>query len=332
MLASALVDIPLDRYSNGPAIQHLEDEVAVLLGKEAAVFVHKGVIAQQMALRVWADRTRVRNIALHPKSHIDIDERSAYERLHNLTGVRIGKDFSPFTLQELEALHESLGAIVVELPLRWAGYKLPVWEELVAISDWAREQKVPLHFDGARLWESTPFYQRSLAEIAALADSVYVSFYKGLGGMGGCVLAGPQEFIDEAKVWKTRLGGDLFTIFPFIISATEGLHHHLPKMEAYYARAKEIAAVLAEIPGVIVSPNPPHTNAFQLYLPRPAAALSKATLKLALTQHVWLFNFFEPTNFPALTMVEVTVGEATEEWQTDEIVTAIRKLLALSKR
>ncbi len=331
LAASPLADLPSDMYGEGPVVQMLEQEVAQLLGKEAAVFIHKGVVAQQIALRVWADRRAIRNIALHPKSHIDADERSAYERLHNLAGVRVGKDQHPFRLQELKDLHEPLGAITVELPLRRAGYKLPPWEELVAISEWAHEQHIPLHFDGARLWESAPYYKHSYAEIAALSDSVYVSFYKGLGGLGGCILAGSENFIEEAKVWKTRLGGNLFTSFPFVISDLEGLRHHVPKMEAYYERACEIALALAELPGVVVTPKPPHTNAFEIYLPDDWRPLSMASLKIAETEQIWLFGFLEETAIQGRAMGEITVGEATEQWSTDEIVEAVHDLIILSK-
>ncbi len=327
LATSPLAELRLDVYNEGPAIALLEGEVATLLGKEAALFVHKGVVAQQMALRAWTDRSGKRAVALHPKSHIELDERQAYERLHPLVGLCAGADHRPFTLQELKALHEPCGAIVIELPLRRAGYKLLPWEELVAISAWAREQGIPLHFDGARLWECAPFYGRSYAEIAALADSVYVSFYKGLGGLAGCILAGPADFIEETRAWHIRLGGSLYTVFPYILAAYDGLHHHLPKMEAYVARAREVSAALAHLPGVMIVPDPPHTNAFQIYLPTTREKLQKAAEKLAKTERLWLFSSFMETTFPALTMSEITIGEAAEQWTTEEIVIALQQLL-----
>ncbi|MEO9027854.1 MAG: beta-eliminating lyase-related protein [Ktedonobacteraceae bacterium] len=331
LAASPLADLRMDIYNEGPAIALLEQEVATLLGKEAALFVHKGVVAQQMALRVWTERTGKRAVALHPKSHIDLDEHNAYERLHQMVGLRVGAEHHPFTLQELKALHEPCGTIVIELPLRRAGYKLTPWKELAAISAWAHEQSIPLHFDGARLWESAPFYERSYAEIAALADSVYVSFYKGLGGLAGCVLAGSRDFIEETRTWHARLGGNLFIAFPYILSAYDGLHHHLPKMAGYVARAREVSAALAEIPGVMIIPNPPHTNAFQIHLPATRETLQKAAEKLAETEHIWLFGGFAETQFPTLTMAEITLGEAAEQWTTGEMVVVMRKLLDYAK-
>ncbi|HTK09672.1 MAG TPA: beta-eliminating lyase-related protein [Ktedonobacteraceae bacterium] len=327
LAASPMADLSSDRYGDGPAIALLEQEVATLLGKEAAIFVHKGVIAQLMALRVWTERAGKRTVALHPKSHIDLDERKGYEQVLQLRGLRTGKDHSPFTLQELKDLHEPCGAIVVELPLRRAGFKLPSWEELVAISTWAREQSVPLHFDGARLWESAPFYGRSYAEIAALADSIYVSFYKGLGGLAGCVLAGSRDFIEEARIWGDRLSGSLYTAFPYVVAAYEGLHRHVPKMAGYVARAQELGGALRELPGVMIVPDPPQTNSFQIHLPATRQALQKGVEYLAETEGVWLFNGLVETTFPALTMAEIAIGEAAEQWSIEEAVAWVKTLL-----
>ena len=95
---------------------------------------------------------------------------------------------------DLEEVPGRLGAALVDLALRDAGCLLPSWDDLeFGLSSAARQRGVPLHLDGARLWESQPFYERSLAEVAGLFDSVYVSFYKGLGAQAGaCVVAPPR--------------------------------------------------------------------------------------------------------------------------------------------
>lgn len=328
---SAMADLQIDTYGEGPAISIIESEVAAVLGKESAVFLHKGVVAQQCALRVWTDQAGTPNVALHPQSHIHGDEADAYQRLHNLRGITIGKPWIPFTIKELEAITEPLGAIVVELPLRRAGYKLPTWDELVTISEWARTKQVALHFDGARLWEAAPYYGRTYAEIAALADSVYVSFYKGLGALAGCVLAGTSEFIANCRPWKTRMGGNIFRQSPYIIAAYEGMRHHVPKMEGYYRRACEIAAALQEALPVQIAPNPPQCNAFQLFLPAAIPDLEQAANIIAEQDKEWFLGFLTETQVPSQTMTEVVIGEAAESWTTAEIVAAFSKLLRLAK-
>lgn len=330
LAASPLAEQPLDDYGKGEAIASLEREVAALLGKEAGVFVMKGVIAQQMALRVWTDRSGVPTVALHPKSHIDFDENAAYERLHNLKPVRLG-NHAPFRVNDLEKVGERLGVVTVELPLRQAGFKLPTWDELVAISGWCRAHNVPLHFDGARLWECAPYYGRSYAEIAALADSVYVSFYKGLGALAGCVLAGPADFMTEAKVWKTRHGANLYTAFPYVIAAQEGLRKYLPEMEGYYTRACTLAKLLAALPGVSVAPNPPHSNAFQVYLPGEVAHLAQASLALAATERAWVMGWFSESQVPNLALTEISIGDAAEDFSDAEIVAFTQFIIERAK-
>lgn len=327
LAASPIASQPSDLYGEGEAISSLEGEIVRMLGKEAGVFVMKGIIAQLLAMRVWTDRSHSPTVAIHPLSHIDLDEGDAYERLHPLHGVRLDNR-GPFTVNDLEGVRERLGLVVVELPLRRAGFKLPTWEELSAISEWCRSRGVPLHFDGARLWEAAPFYDRSYAEIAALADSVYVSLYKGLSGLAGCVLAGPADFIGECKVWKKRHGGDLPTAFPYVIAATEGMREHLPRMAGYCERARGLAAALATLPGVSVVPDPPHTNAFQLYLPGTREALEKAGLDVAEEEKVWLFNMLAETDLPHLLMCEVSVGTNADDFTDEEVVALFRNLLA----
>jgi len=327
LAASPAAELPPDFYGEGEAIASLEREVARLLGKEAGTFVIKGVIAQQCALRVHCDRAGVPTVVLHPKSHVDLDEDGAYERLHGLRGVRLGSEDLSFTLRDLDAVREPLGAVVVELPLRRAGFKLLPWEELAAISEWCRERKVPLHFDGARLWESGPFYGRPYSEIAALADSVYVSFYKGLGALAGCVLAGEETFVEEAKVWKTRHGGNVHTSFPCVISAKSRLERHLPKMAAYRDRARNLAEALSTLPGVRVAPDPPHANAFRLYLPGEREFLERAALDLASDELVWLFDKVESTGVPGFSFAEVQIGEAAGDLSDEEVVGLVTTVL-----
>ena len=322
---------PPDTYGAGGAVETLERDVAALLGKESAVFVMKGVIAQQAALRVWTDRSGVPAVAIHPLSHIELDEGDAYRRLHGLRGIRLGTT-APFGVDDLEAITERVGVVTIELPLRRAGFKLTPWDELVAISDWCRRKGVPLHVDGARLWESAPYYGRSYAEIAALADSIYVSFYKGLGGLAGCILAGSADFIGQAGEWKTPHGANLYTAFPYALAALDGLRVHLPRMDTYHARACAIASALADLPGVSISPQPPHTNAFQVYLPGERDRLERAAWEIAEADGIWLFGAFWETALPHLTMAEISVGDAIEEFPDDEVVDLIAALIERSRR
>ncbi|WP_158883173.1 threonine aldolase family protein [Amycolatopsis anabasis] len=318
-----------DKYNEGPALRTLEREVAALLGKPAGRFVIKGVMAQQALLRVWTERRCSPVVALHRRSHIELDEDAGFQRLHGLRPARLA-DWEPFTVADLDAVAERIGAVVVELPIRRAGHRLPGWTELVAISEWCRERAVPLHFDGARLWECAPHYGRTVAEIAALADSVYVSLYKTLGGLGGCVIAAEPEVLAETRPWTTRHGGNVFTVFPYVLAAREGLRSQLPRVPGYCARAHALAAALARIPGVALTTDPPHTNAFGLHLPGTPDRLSAANQRVAESAGVWLFDRFSGTPLPGRSLCEVTVGEATEELTDAEAAGLVARLIELA--
>ncbi len=326
MAASPHLALGLDSYSAGPAIARLEDKVAGLLGKPAGLWFPKGVTAQQAVLKVHAARAGRQAVAIHPKSHIAIDEAGALERLAGLTAVRVGTDHRPFTVADLDKAAEPLAAVVVELPLRRSAFQAPTWPDLVAMSDWARARNAAFHLDGARIWEVQPWYGRPLAEIAGLADSVYVSLYKGLGGLGGCVLAGSAEVIEQARPWRARYGGDLPTAFPMIVTALDGLETVLPTMGDYHRRAVELAAAIDAAPGLRAFPNPPHGNAFQVHFEVPAAALGAAVLAEAEAAGTWLFNAVEPGLLPDRASGELNVGAATMGWTTTEVVEALTRL------
>jgi hypothetical protein len=190
MLDSIPPDTTMDRYGQGGVVGAFEAEMAHLLGKEAALFLPSGTMAQQITLRVHADRRGRRGVVFHPMCHLDWHEGHGYVRLHNLVGIPVGPIREPLRLESLREIHEAPAALLLELPQRDLGGSLPTWDELRAQVEWARERGAAVHMDGARLWEATPYYGKSPAAVAALFDTVYVSFYKGLGAIAGSVVAG----------------------------------------------------------------------------------------------------------------------------------------------
>jgi threonine aldolase len=237
----------------------------------------------------------------------------------------------PLTVDDLTSAATPLGALCVELPLRDAGYLLPTWDELVELAGAARDRGVPLHLDGARLWESQPFYGRSHAEIAAVADSVYVSFYKGLGGIAGAALAGPSDLVDAARHWQHRHGGTLYSIYPYGVAARAGLAR-VGAFASYAERARELAEALAHVPGLRVHPEPPHTNAFVLYADVSATALEEAALRLAETSRTWTLGRVSAAEVPGWAATEVVVGPATLEWSVSDLVDTFATLVDQARR
>jgi threonine aldolase len=316
-----------DMYGKGRIIEAFERELATLLGKETAVFMPSGTMAQAVALRVWCEKSGSRTVGLHPLSHLERNESQAYRLLHGLSAHYLGDDSRQFRRSDLDALVEPLGALVLEMPLRPLAYLLLPWEELEAISAFARERRIRLHLDGARLWESQPYYGRSLAEIASLFDSVYVSFYKGLGGIAGAALAGSKDFIDACRLWQHRQGGRLVQLFPLVISARKGMAERLPLMGRFHETARGVAEALRGLDGLRITPDPPHTTAFHIVLPAERDRAEAAVLDMAEATGIWLVDRTVPLPIQGLCQAELTVGTGTLDFSRSEIRGLFEELL-----
>ncbi|WP_260334752.1 threonine aldolase family protein [Streptomyces beigongshangae] len=318
------LDLPVDMYGDR-IVETLEERVAGLLGTEAAAFFPSGTMAQQVALRCWAGRTGNATVAMHPLSHPEIHERHALSTLGGLRTVHPTREPRTPSADEVRDLGEPFGTLFLELPLREAGFTLPTWEELVAVTDAARERDAVVHVDGARLWECATHFGRPLDEIAALADSVYMSFYKSLGGFGGAALAGPGTLVDEAKAWRHRYGGQVLQQFPTVLSALIGLERELPRLPEYVAHARVVAAALREglagagLPWARVHPEEPHTHQFQVWLPYGDGVLNAAGMRQAEETGVSLFPQVWVRGGPGLAHTEVTVGAPGLEWTADDV-------------
>lgn len=338
-LLAELADAPYDRdapgdlYGDG-VVAELERRVAELLGTEDAAFFPSGTMAQQIALRCWAGRTGNRVVALHPMGHPERWEGGALSAVSGLRTVHPVQEPRQPTPEEVRDHPEPFGTLMLELPLRDAGFLLPSWEELTGLVDAARERDAVVHFDGARLWESTVHFGRPLEEIAGLADSVYVSFYKSLGGLSGACLAGARGFVEEARVWRHRYGGQVFRQFPQALSALAGLERELPLLPAYVEQARMVAGALREgfeeagVPWFRINPGVPHTHQFQVWLPYEPDRLIEAGTRLAEEEGTVLFHRWSAEGIaPGLSMTEVTVTRPGLAWTPDDVRTALAGFL-----
>lgn len=308
-----------DVYGEGTLLESFEAEIAELLGKEAAVFMPSGTMAQQIALRIHSDRRNCRNVALHPQSHMVVSENNAMQMLHRLQPVPVGDRHALYSLTDLQAVRDRLSGVVLELPERNIGGALRPWDEVLAICEWARESGVAMHLDGARIWESQPFYDRPLAELTKPFDTVYVSFYKILNAVAGAALAGPKAIVDEARAWQWRHGGRLVQQYPMIVSARDGVRRYLPRVPLYCKRAREIAAIVSEFPDVVVTPNPPPTNMMHVYVRGETEQLRANALRVSQESGVWMPARWNRTPPPGWAMFELSCAEGSLEIGDDQV-------------
>jgi threonine aldolase len=314
-----------DMYGEGKIIEDFQHKMAAYLGKESAVFFPSGTMAQQIALRIWCDQQGIKKVAYHPLCHLEIHEEDGLKELHHIQPILLADKNRIITLEDVTGLKEDISCLLLELPQREIGGQLPDYETLEAISVHCREKGIKLQLDGARLFEILPYYQKSAAEVCELFDSVYVSFYKGIGGVAGAILAGEKSFTDESKIWKRRHGGDLISLYPYIISADYYFNQRIDKMGQYYEGAKELAALYNQCTDVATVPIQPVSNMFHVHFKVPKEKVEPILVDIyrgtgiGLTGHLREFSENE-CNF------EVSIGDQFKDVPKDKLNEAFRQL------
>jgi threonine aldolase len=312
-----------DVYGSGTLIEGFERKVADLLGFEAAVFCVSGTMTQVTALRLaCADRGRPL-VALHPTAHILVHERSNFQLLGHFSALQVGDRHRPWSVDDLAAVPDRLGAVALEIPMREIGGQLSSWDELDAIKAHCRERGAHLHMDGARLWEAQAGYRRSAAEIAAGFDSVYVSLYKGIGGLGGAMLAGSREFVARASEWMKRQGGNVIHRSPYVVAAAMQFDARLAAMPAYFERTQFVYEVLAAHPALRVNPAAPQANMLHVHLPVSRERATAIRNRLAEQHGIWLFNRVSHGALPDTSSFELYVGDNLLAMSNEEIRAAL---------
>lgn len=321
-----------DRYGGGELVEGLERRLTEVLGTEAAAFLPSGTLGQQAALRSWADRAGNRVVAMHGLTHLLLHEDQALVRLHGLQPVWLTHESRQPTPEDVAGLREPAAVLVVELPLRDAGYLLPTWDELVALVEAARGTGARVHLDGARLWESVPHLGHSCAEVVALFDSAYVSFYKGLEAPAGAAVVGPRELVEQVRLWQHRHGGTLFTAAPYVVAARHGLAEVLPRVPGRVAKAREVAAAFTSVAGVRVLPDPPHTNAFRVFVEADPQRLELALVEHAEQTGEWVTGArWTAADVPGWCWTEHTVMDGALDWSAEQVSAAMQAVLARAR-
>ena len=315
-----------DHYGSGDSISRFESELSQLLGMEAALFFPSGTMAQQIALRYWSDQTGNPNIGMHMSCHLEVHEEMGYRILHGLNGFPVGTLNQSLSIQDLDSISEKIGSIVVELPQRHSGGALPSWEELCNLSRWAQQRNIVLHLDGARLWETSAYYKQPYSKICSLFDSVYISFYKGLGAVGGAALLGSTRMIKKARVWQRRHGGNLVHLFPLYISAWQGLKVRLPRMEAYFKKAQEIHKIIGLQSEMETVQSEAQSNMMHLTFSRSKQAVEEAMYQVAVETGIFVGSSVWDREIADQPVFELYVGDGALDLSRDQITLAIESL------
>jgi len=317
-----------DVYGEGTLIQDFERKVAELLGFESAVFCISGTMAQVTALRLAAmDRGRA-PVALHPTSHIFVHEGSNYQLLDHFDALAVGERHRPWTGADIAAIPDRLSAVGLEIPMREIGGQLTDWDELESIKAHCRAQGIHLHMDGARLWEAAAGYGRDVAEIAAGFDSVYVSLYKGIGGLGGAMLLGSRAFTARAAKWFARQGGKLVHQSPYVVAAAMGFDARLAAMPDYFRRTQFLYGVLADYPVLKVNPARPQASMLHVHLPVSRDRALAIRREIGREHGTWLFYRVNHGVLPDTSYFELYVGDNLLDMPDGRVREAVALLAA----
>lgn len=315
-----------DVYGDGPLVQAFEEKIAALLGFEAAVFCISGTMAQVSALRLACEDRASKLVALHPTSHIIVHEKSNYQIFDHFHALQVGERHRPWTVAELDAVPDRLGAVALELPMREIGGQCPDWDELQAIKAHCRLRNAHLHMDGARLWEAASAYGRPLADIAAGFDSCYVSLYKGIGGLGGAMLAGSRSFIARAAESFRRQGGNVIHRSPYVVAAAMQFDQRIAAMPNLLRRTQWLYEVLRDFPALRVNPARPQANMLHLHLPVSRERALQVRNQLAQEHRIWLFGRAANGALPDTSVVELYVGDNLADMPDDQVRAAFTLL------
>ncbi len=250
-----------DDYSVGGAVATLEARWAELLGKEMAVWLPTGTLANHLAVRRLTSRhdaTRAR-VIVPAESHLFQDEGDALQRLSSLAVVPLAPERPCFTVDELRtALDDAergrvlnpVGAVVIESPVRRQAGQVVPFDELRALTDLARDRGAATHLDGARLFMMSAATAIEPRAYAALFDTVYVSLWKYLPAPFGAILAGPSEVLDGLHHDRRMFGGSLPSAAMAAALALDGMDGLAERHLEVMARARALCGALAAIDGV----------------------------------------------------------------------------------
>jgi len=260
-----------DEYSRGGVVEKLETRMATLLGKEAAVWLPTGTLANQLAIRILCGTKK--RAFVQAESHLYRDCGDCMQNLSGINLVPLAPGRATATIEDVEAAASDsmlgrvatpIGAVQIETPVRRRMGQRVNLDQIRRISAWARERNIGLHLDGARLFIETAYSNTEISTYTKLFDTVYVSLYKYFNAASGAILAGPKALLTDLYHTRRMYGAGLPQVWPFAAVAL----HTLDGFDARFRKAvqisEEVISRLQRNPNFQTERIPEGTNVFRL--------------------------------------------------------------------
>jgi threonine aldolase len=317
--AMQAADVGDDVMGEDPTVNRLQERVAELLGKEAALFVPSGTMSNQIAVRVHTQPGD--ELICEAGCHIYNHEAGGPAALSGVTCRTIGGDYGVLSRDDVEDKTRPDNEHFVRTRLvclenthnRGGGRVYPI-DKIVAICDWARHNRLAMHLDGARLWNAIVATGIPARDWGRHFDTVSVCFSKGLGAPLGSALAGPRELLARARRIRKLYGGGMRQAGVVAAAALYALDYHIPRLADDHRHACVIAEAITDTPGLRLDPPQVETNLvwFEIDPDLGTAANLAATLK---QRGVWI-QIAGPHTLRACTHLDISAADAERAAET----------------
>ena len=273
-VANSKQPLKADRYGSGGAIEELEKKFEAITGKEKAIFMPTGTMANQLAIATLSGENT--KVFVQDTSHVYRDEADAAQSVFNKRLIPLAKDQTFFTADELkktidnldsqEVFKSGIGCVSIENPVRRSDGRFVPIEEIKKIREYCFSKNIKLHMDGARIYMASAWTGVSIKEYANYFDTIYISLYKYLGASGGAILCGEKSLIEKMPHMIKIHGGSMYGNWLNGAMASYKLDTIEEKLQEAIKRSKEIFAGLNQL-GIQVSALNNGTNIYSAKFP-----------------------------------------------------------------
>jgi threonine aldolase len=263
--AMAEAEVGDDVYGEDPTVNRLQERAAELTGMEAALFVPSGSMGNLLAIKTWTKPGQ--EVICEQRAHVNQYELASMSAVAGVMPRPVAVEDGILRWRQIEAvlrprmyLYSQTGLVTIENTHNLAGGTVAKPEVVLEVCEGAHGAGLPVHLDGARIFNAAVALGCSVAELTAGCDSVMFCLSKGLGAPVGSLLAGKKDFIAQARTYRKLLGGGMRQVGVLAAAGLVALEKSPKSLAEDHAHAKRLADELAEIPGVKINPAKVQTN------------------------------------------------------------------------